>query len=83
MLEQASAPASRPQACFFCASSISTSRLPRSPPGGLSYALLFPLALVYIGLGTTIMAQFGPIAFGGMSLAISMAGIFLASLFPR
>ena len=49
---------------------------------GFSYAVLFPLALVYLGIGTTLVEQYGPIAFGFLSLVISVAGIFLAFRFP-
>jgi ESS family glutamate:Na+ symporter len=50
---------------------------------GLSYAVLFPISLVYLGIGTTIMAKYGPIVFGGISLAAVAAGVLLASLFPK
>jgi ESS family glutamate:Na+ symporter len=50
---------------------------------GLSYAVVFPLALVYLGVGTSIMAEYGPVVFGGISLALSAAGFVLASLFPK
>jgi ESS family glutamate:Na+ symporter len=50
---------------------------------GLSYAVVFPLALVYLGIGTAIMSEYGPWVFGGISLAVTGAGFFLASLFPN
>jgi ESS family glutamate:Na+ symporter len=50
---------------------------------GLSYAVVFPLALVYLGIGTSIMAGYGPVVFGGISLALSAGGFVLASLFPK
>jgi ESS family glutamate:Na+ symporter len=50
---------------------------------GLSYAIMFPIALVYLGIGTTVMVKHGPIVFGGISLALSIAGVLLAAAFPR
>jgi ESS family glutamate:Na+ symporter len=50
---------------------------------GLSYAVVFPIALICLGIGTTAMAEHGPLVFGGISLAATAAGFFFASLFPR
>jgi ESS family glutamate:Na+ symporter len=50
---------------------------------GISYAVVFPLALVYLGIGTTVMAEHGPLVFGGLSLVVAVAGFLVASLFPN
>jgi ESS family glutamate:Na+ symporter len=50
---------------------------------GISYAVVFPLALVYLGIGATVMAEHGPLIFGGISLVLTVAGFWVASLFPN
>ncbi len=50
---------------------------------GLSYAVMFPLALVYLGVGTTLIMEYGSLVFAAISLALTVTGLFLASLFPK
>jgi ESS family glutamate:Na+ symporter len=50
---------------------------------GLSYAVMFPLALVFLGIATTLMVEYGPWVFGAVSLMLAIGGVVLVSLFPR
>lgn len=50
---------------------------------GLAYAISFPLALIFLGLGASFVLSFGHWAFTGISLVITVAALGLSFLIPK
>jgi ESS family glutamate:Na+ symporter len=50
---------------------------------GVSYAVAFPLSLIYLGLGATLIVGLGPWLFAGLSFIIFVFGFGLAKIFPH
>jgi len=50
---------------------------------GVSYAIAFPLSLIYLGLGATLIVSLGPWLFAGLSFILFVLGFGLVKIFPH